>query len=173
MNIKFITVQEVEYIAVSLAQKWMTFNEPIPHHSTRFPNRLESCILTPQQSFGGEGLYKGLVGKASMLFYLMNKNHPFQNGNKRIAMTSLMLLLYKNNYWIKVDNEALYKFAMWVVQSPNEAKNETEKAIKNFIGKYLIKIPPRIENLKSENEEQMKRNAEQEAYRREGKEINK
>ena len=139
MNIKFITVQEVEYISVSLAQKWMTFNEPIPHHSTRFPNRLESCILTPQQSFGGEGLYKGLVGKASMLFYLMNKNHPFKNGNKRIAMISLMLLLFKNGCWIKVDSEYFYNFAMWVVQSPREAKNETIQAIENFIEKYMVK----------------------------------
>lgn len=139
MNIKFITVQEVEYISVSLAQKWMTFNEPISHHSTRFPNRLERCILTPQQSFGGEGLYKGLAGKASMLFYLMNKNHPFKNGNKRIAMISLMLLLFKNGCWIKVDSEYFYNFAMWVAQSPGEAKNETIQAIENFIEKYMVR----------------------------------
>jgi len=34
-------------------------------------------------------LYPTLVSKASFLFYLMIKNHPFQNGNKRIAITTL------------------------------------------------------------------------------------
>ncbi|QQG42451.1 MAG: Fic family protein [Candidatus Giovannonibacteria bacterium] len=44
---------------------------------------LESCLATPFHSFGGKSAYKGLIGKASMLFYLLVKNHPFQNGNKR------------------------------------------------------------------------------------------
>ena len=75
-----------------------------------------------------------------MLFYLMNKNHPFKNGNKRIAMISLMLLLFKNGCWIRADSEYFYNFAMWVVQSPREAKNETIQAIENFIEKYMVKL---------------------------------
>ena len=88
---KIITLREVEYIAVRLAQEMLSFNEPIPDFSTRFPNILESCLATPFQVFSGRSLYPSLISKASIFFYLMIKNHPFQNGNKRIAMTALFL----------------------------------------------------------------------------------
>ncbi|MDP1719176.1 MAG: Fic family protein, partial [bacterium] len=80
---KPLTIAEVEYIAHSLAKELMTWDEPIPDFGTRFPNVLESCLLTPFQRFGGKSAYSSFLKKASMLFYLMIKNHPFQNGNKR------------------------------------------------------------------------------------------
>jgi hypothetical protein len=42
--LKTITVKEVEYIAFRLAKELLSFNEPIPDFSTRFPNILESCL---------------------------------------------------------------------------------------------------------------------------------
>ena len=136
---KSITVKEVEYIAFKLAQEIMSFNEPIPDFSTRFPNILESCLATPFQSFMGKSPYPGLISKASILFYLMNKNHPFQNGNKRIAMTTLFVFLYKNDKWIDVDTKELYNFTMWIAQSPPKAMEETVKAIEKFLSSYIIK----------------------------------
>lgn len=111
---KGITVREVEYTAFRMAQELLAYNEPIPDFSTRFPNILESCLATPFQTFSGKSLYPGLVSKASILFYLMVKNHPFQNGNKRIAMTTLFVLLHKNGKWLKVDTQELYNFTVWV-----------------------------------------------------------
>ena len=128
-----ITVKEVEYIAFRLAKEIMSFNEPIPDFSTRFPNILESCVATPFQSFGGKSLYPDIISKASILFYLMIKNHPFQNGNKRIAMTTLFVFIHKNNMWIKVDTQELYNFTMWIAQSPSKFKAETVKAIEKFL----------------------------------------
>ena len=136
---KAITVKEVEYIAFKLAQEIMSFNEPTPDFSTRFPNILESCLATPFQSFSGKSLYSGLIAKASILFYLMTKNHPFQNGNKRIAMTTLFVFLYKNDKWIDVDTKELYNFTMWITQSPSKAKEETVNAIKKFLSSYITK----------------------------------
>jgi death-on-curing family protein len=137
---KTITVKEVEYIAFRLAQELLSFNEPIPDFSTRFPNILESCLATPFQSFSGKSLYPSLVSKASILFYLMIKNHPFQNGNKRIAMTTLFVFLYKNKKWLAVDAKELYNFTMWIAQSPSRIKNETAKAIEKFLKTFLINL---------------------------------
>lgn len=134
---KTITLKEVEYTAFLLAKELMSFNEPIPDFSTRFPNRLESCLATPFQSFSGNSLYKDFASKASILFYLMIKNHPFQNGNKRIAMTTLFVFLYMNNKWLTVDAQELYNFTMWIAQSPPKAKNETVKATENFLKSNL------------------------------------
>ena len=91
-----VTVEEVEYIAFKLAREHLAFDEPIPDFQTRFPNRLESCLLTPFVRFAGTSPYSSLSAKAAMLLYLMIKNHPFQNGNKRIAITTLLVFLHKN-----------------------------------------------------------------------------
>ncbi len=137
---EFISIAEIEYLAFRLAKETMDFNEPIPAFSTRFPNILESCLATPLQGFAGKSLYHGLMSKAAILFYLMIKNHPFQNGNKRIAMTTLFALLYKNKKWLKVDNQELYNFATWVAASPARLKNETAKAVEKFIKVYLVDL---------------------------------
>ncbi|OGF62040.1 hypothetical protein A2926_01610 [Candidatus Giovannonibacteria bacterium RIFCSPLOWO2_01_FULL_44_40] len=135
---KIISIVEVEYVAYSLAKELMSWNEPIPDFGSRFPNILESCLAAPFHTFGGKNLYKGLIQRASALFYLMIKNHPFQNGNKRIAMTALFYFLHKNKKWLKVDNQELYNFAKWVAASNPKLKAETLLAIQKFIKTYLV-----------------------------------
>jgi death-on-curing protein len=132
-----LTVGEVERIAFCLAQEHLSFDEPIPDFATRFPNILESCLLTPFQKFGGKHLYPTLVSKAAMLFYLMIKNHPFQNGNKRIAITTLLLFLKQNQKWLNADNEEFYNFTRWIAASPADTKQQTVSAIEQFIKKCL------------------------------------
>ncbi len=137
---KIITKADVEHIAFNLAREMMTFDEPIPDFSTRFPNVLESCLLTPFQKFSKKSLYASLVKKAAILFYLMIKNHPFQNGNKRIALTTLFVFLYMNGKWIEVDKQTLYNFTLWIAQSPAELKDEVAMGIEKFIKNYLVKL---------------------------------
>src|SRR3990167_7326656 len=137
---KLLTIAEIEYIAYALAKETMTWSEPIPDFSSRFPNTLESCLATPFQTFGGKPLYKGLLEKAAVLFYLMVKNHPFKNGNKRIAMTTLFYFLYKNKKWLRVDNQELYNFAKWVTESNAKLKEETVLAIQKFLKTYMVKL---------------------------------
>lgn len=135
---KETTLAEVEYIAFRLAKELLEFDEPIPDFSTRFPNTLESCLAVPFQKFTRKDVYKGLIAKASILFYLLMKNHPFQNGNKRIAITTLFVFLYKNQKWLKVDEKELYNFAVWVAQSPARLKDEVVKGIEKFLKTYLV-----------------------------------
>jgi death-on-curing family protein len=132
------TVGEVEHIAFRLAQEHLSFNEPIPDFTTRFPNILESCLLTPFQKFGGKYLYPTFVSRTAMLFYLMIKNHPFQNGNKRIAITTLLLFLLNNRKWLNSDIEKFYIFTKWVAASPADTKEQTVSAIEQFIKKHVI-----------------------------------
>lgn len=137
---KKITVAEIEYIAFRLAKELLSFDEPIPDFSTRFPNILESCVAVPFQKFDKKDIYAGLISKAAILFYLLIKNHPFQNGNKRIAITTLLVFLYKNKKWLKVDNQEFYNFAVWVAQSPAKLKNEVVLGIKTFLKSNLSNI---------------------------------
>jgi death-on-curing family protein len=140
MKIDRISIKDIEYVAFRLAKETMGWSEPIPDFSTRYTNALERCIEQPFQSFSGKQLYPGLLKKASILFYLMIKNHPFQNGNKRIAMVTLFYFLYRNKKWIKVDNQELYNFAKWVAESNPKLKKPTLDAIETFIKSYIFDL---------------------------------
>ena len=134
---KEITFKEAEFLAFELAREMLAFDEPIPDFSTRFPGILESCLSVPFQKFSGKSPYKTLTAKAAILFYLLIKNHPFQNGNKRVAMTTLTVFLFKNNRWLNVDSKELYNLTVWVAQSPSAVKDETVAAIETFLKKYV------------------------------------
>lgn len=134
---KTLTIKEVEHIAFVAAQKHLAFNEPIPDFTTRFPNILESCIATPFMKYNKKYLYKGLLGKAAMLLYLMIKNHPFQNGNKRIGLMATLVFLHKNGKWLNADNSEFYELTIWAARSPAMVKDETVKGIEIFMKKHL------------------------------------
>lgn len=138
--IKTISVKEVEYLAFRLAQETMSFNELIPDFLTRYPNVLESCLSAPFQTFLRKSLYPSFIKKTSILFYLLIKNYPFQNGNKRMAMTTLFVFLFLNKKWIRVDTQKLYNFSVWVALSPPEFKQETVQAIEKFMKKYIVNL---------------------------------
>ncbi len=137
MRLKRITILDVEFVAHRLAQETMGWSEPIPDFSTRYTNALERCVDQPFQSFGGKQLYPGILKKSAILFYLMIKNHPFQNGNKRIAMATLFLFLFRNGKWITVDSKELYNFAKWVAESNSKLRKATIDAVETFIKTYL------------------------------------
>lgn len=137
---KIITVKQVEFLAFRLARKHFSFDEPIPDFSTRLPNVLESCLVTPFMKFGGKSLYPSLLAKGSILFYLLIKNHPFQNGNKRIALTTLLMFLHKHDKWLRVDGQELYNFTVWVAQSPAVLKDEVVMGIEKFMKNHLVTL---------------------------------
>jgi death-on-curing protein len=53
---------------------------------------LESAVLNCYQKFDGEELYPGVTGKAARLAFGICANHPFVDGNKRAAVTSMLTL---------------------------------------------------------------------------------
>ena len=137
---KFLSLKQVKEISFWLAKGLMQWDEPIPDFETRFPGILESCLQAPMATFGKKNLYSTLEGRAAILFYLLIKNHPFQNGNKRLAVTSLMVFLVLNNKWLSLDHERLYRAAKWVAESDPEAKNGTVKALEDILKKNIEKL---------------------------------
>ncbi len=131
------SVSEIEFLAVRLAQKHLAFDEPIPDFSSRYPNILESCLAVPFQRFYGQLAYPRLVAKASILLYLMIKDHPFQNGNKRIAVTTLLIYLLENDRWLAMDVDLLYRFTVWIAQSKPEEKDFVLAGIRRLLEDHL------------------------------------
>jgi death-on-curing protein len=57
---------------------------------------LESAIAAPKASFGGHPIISDPIEvAAAYLFYLCN-NHPFVDGNKRVALASCLVFLDQN-----------------------------------------------------------------------------
>ena len=59
---------------------------------------LESAIAGPRMTFGGEDLYQTLEAKAAALGFSLIKNHPFVDGNKRIALAATDAFLRLNGF---------------------------------------------------------------------------
>lgn len=137
---KRLTIQQVQYVAHSLAQDTMTDAEPIPGFETRYPGVLEQCINAPFQTFGGKQLYRTLIDKIAILFYLMIKNHPFENGNKRVAVTTLLYVLWREGKWIEVPPIELYNFAKWIAASPPKLKDDAVRAIRQFLRMSIVDV---------------------------------
>lgn len=133
MKIRFPNVAIVERVVIGLARYSMEWGEPIPDFSTRLPGRLESCLATPQQTFGGKSLYPGITNKAAILFYLMIKDHPFQNGNKRTAVMTLLYFLHENGRWLHMTNFGLYSLAIQVAKSAPKEKDLILRTIRGVL----------------------------------------
>ncbi len=140
MKTRKIGLDHIEKIAHQLAVSTMSWDEPIPAFRTRFPKVLESCVAAPFATYAGRDLYPNLADKAAMLFYLLIKNHPFQNGNKRLAVTSLMIFLFLNEHWLSVEPQKLYNLAVWVAESDPDLRDGVVMGLKDFIGKYAKKV---------------------------------
>ena len=57
---------------------------------------LESAVLGCYQSFDGDDLYPGIIERAARMAYAICKNHPFIDGNKRVSVTSMLVMLQLN-----------------------------------------------------------------------------
>lgn len=96
---------------------------------------LESAIFRPQSSFGGEDLYSSIFEKAAALMHSLLLNHPFVDGNKRTATTSMLVFLELNNYRLQVSQKALVEVAIKI-----ESKQLNLEQIASWFRKYAKKI---------------------------------
>lgn len=134
--VKHVELEEVEHICFMLVDEFFPNSEPVPLFETRYKGVLESCLTQPFMRIDRKDLYPTLFNKASSLFYFCVKNHPFENGNKRIAILVLLLFAYKNNFWLESPKSTLYDLALSVAKSETKDMNKTLEYINFFIEKY-------------------------------------
>src|SRR5581483_992810 len=61
---------------------------------------LESALLQPQATFGGNDLYPGIFEKAAALGFSLIRNHPFVDGNKRVGHAAMEVFAVLNGFEI-------------------------------------------------------------------------
>src|SRR3990167_9875007 len=90
--------------------------------------RNSKIIGTIYQTFDGKELYNSIEEKSANLLYLSIKDHPFADGNKRIASVLFVYFLQMNNYLYtsdfqrKINNNTLASLALLVATSDPKEK---------------------------------------------------
>jgi death-on-curing protein len=64
---------------------------------------LESAVAAPQATFGGNSPYVDLVEVAAAYLFYLCRNHPFIDGNKRVALGACLVFLRLNGLEPKPD----------------------------------------------------------------------
>ena len=92
-------------------------------------DKLKSVVATIYQSFAGEDLYPTTEQKAANLLYLVVKDHPLVDGNKRSAAALFIEFLAQNNLLFSADgtplvsNNALAAMTLMVSMSNPKEKD--------------------------------------------------
>ena len=133
-----ITKEELKYIAQLFSDYMIKEINNDPGYIVKDEGRLESSLTQPFQSIEGNELYPTLVDKGSMLYYFCIKNHPFEDGNKRMGIFSLLLYLYKNGYWLDATNDELFDMTLYTASSKVEDMAKVVEKIKKFVEEHLV-----------------------------------
>lgn len=99
-------------------------------HGLRDPGALESALFRPQS-----GYYEDLTQEAAALFESMAMNHPFLDGNKRIAFAAVDVFLRVNGWRLKAKPMAVHR---WMI-SQLEAGTFAMATIEPWLRKHVVK----------------------------------
>ncbi len=91
---------------------------------------LEAALMRPQS-----GYYKNIFEEAAALMESLAMNHPFIDGNKRVAFFATDVFLRLNNYFIDCDNMLAYDFFMKLFKSNSFNYDSLLPWLKNHINK--------------------------------------
>jgi len=84
---------------------------------------LLAALARPRATFGGQPLYPGLFEKAAALLESLCVNHPFVDGNKRVAFAGAGLFLELNGWRLDADPDDAEAFIV-AVASGKRGKEE-------------------------------------------------
>ncbi|MFH1946769.1 MAG: virulence protein RhuM/Fic/DOC family protein [Candidatus Magasanikbacteria bacterium] len=100
---------------------------------------MEGIVKGLYQTFVKKELYKSIEDKSAHLLYFVIKDHPFVDGNKRIASFLFVYFLDKNNYLYrengekKINDNALTALSLLVVESNPKEKDHIIDLIKQLL----------------------------------------
>lgn len=75
---------------------------------------LEAAAGRPAATFGGDDLYADVPAKAAALMHSLALNHPFNDGNKRVAAHAAILFALVNGYECEASPDELAKVTLAV-----------------------------------------------------------
>lgn len=101
-------------------------------YGLRDENLLLSALNRPFQTFDGKDLYPSIIDKSAALFESIIINHPFIDGNKRMAYAFMVALLNDDGFEINATEDQKYKFVIEASQG-----NLNFESIKKWLVKHI------------------------------------
>ncbi len=95
---------------------------------------IESALNRAYATFDGQDLYPTIIDKISAITFGIISNHAFVDGNKRIGVSVMLLLLKINNISIQYTQEELVHLGLEVASGKLEIDN-----IKKWILTHQVK----------------------------------
>jgi death-on-curing protein len=95
-------------------------------HGIRDESLLESAVGRCQS-----GYYADVLEEAAALMESLGINHPFLDGNKRIAVTAPCVFLMMNGYGVNLDEEKAFDFIITALEKGDFTKSHLEKWIRD------------------------------------------
>jgi death-on-curing protein len=99
MSINYLTLAEILVIHQEQIQQYGG------KKGIRDKGALVSAIMRPQS-----GYYQGILQEAAAFWESLSQNHPFIDGNKRVALDATLTFLALNNYYLHTTEENLWGF---------------------------------------------------------------
>ncbi|MGF3066965.1 type II toxin-antitoxin system death-on-curing family toxin [Facklamia sp. P12950] len=99
----------------------------------RDENILDLSLNSPFQTFDGEYLYSGILRKIVHLGFSIIKNHPFVDGNKRIGIHVMLILLELNGYSLEYSQAELIEIILDIASS-----NKSEKDLLTWVKNHIL-----------------------------------
>lgn len=123
-------MQAIEKLKADLMQK----QEASQLFGQQKDNQLDSILNSIQQTFDGQPLYNSNVERAAHLLYFVIKDHPFNDGNKRIGCFLFLIYLHKTKLQGLIpENNSLIAMALLTAESDPKQKNLIIQLIMHLI----------------------------------------
>lgn len=138
----FLTRTSIEAVAFTLASElYPDYPDPMPAFQylggEHGRSLLESALAEPQQTYGGRYLHRTIFEKAAALFRSLIKNHPLQDGNKRLALTATAQFLTLNGYAFFVPQKEAVEFALAVA---SDSASSEIKQLAAWLRRHCVNV---------------------------------
>lgn len=131
-------VYELTYEECREVIESMRFGAESELFGTEKDDSFRGCIGNIYQTFGGQDVYPTLEEKAANLLYFLVKDHPFLDGNKRIAAALFLYFLDCNGVLFlggqkAIDDGTLVAVTIMTAESKPEEKEVMVALVMNFL----------------------------------------
>ncbi|MDD3480687.1 MAG: virulence protein RhuM/Fic/DOC family protein [Patescibacteria group bacterium] len=134
-----LTYKESKRVINELKKQLSKGKEAGALFGSEIDTRFQGALSSIYQTFDGVDLYRSIEEKAAHLLYFLTKDHPFSDGNKRIASILFVYFLEKNNYLYrkngerKINDSALVAIAILTASSNPKDKEVITRLIMSLI----------------------------------------
>lgn len=141
-KVRFIMTYEAARKGVNqLGQQFRTSKQSVGLFGLEKDKSFKGLLGALYQTFDGQELYPSVEEKAAHLLYFVIKDHPFTDGNKRIAAFLFIWfldanqILYASDGRKRIGDNALVALSLLIAESKPKEKETIIKIIVNLINK--------------------------------------